>query len=153
MQDYQLIIHLVSFLLKIVNRNKVTAMKIWTNQDSFTQYNYLLLSFSWQFFHLLHQCTRWSKLSLKIKCVLIGGSSIYRNPEKASSNMVTTRGAPEPNLKVPAGTGTGRNFLKFPPELTGRNRNSEQYSTAGHILANNGSNLEIIFKLLIDETF
>ena len=32
------------------------------------------------------------------------------------------RGAPEPNLKVPAGTGTGRNFLKFRPELTGRNQ-------------------------------
>ena len=35
------------------------------------------------------------------------------------------RGAPEPNLKVPAGTGTGWNILKFRPELTGRNRNSE----------------------------
>ena len=32
---------------------------------------------------------------------------------------ISNRGAPEPNLKVPAGTGTGRNFLKFrsEPEL------------------------------------
>ena len=80
------------FLLKIVNRNKVTAMKVWTNWDSFTQYNYLLLSLSWYFFHLLHYYTRWSKLSLKIKCV-INAWIIYIQKSRKDTiyKMVTTK--------------------------------------------------------------